>query len=104
MVAGGGLTAIGGTRHGAHDLNGFDAFETKHYDRSGGHGFKQYGEEGAVNEVSVMLAQNLGRELHHLHAGYDKPLCLEAGEHAAHQSTLYRGRLKMTRVCCIVLV
>lgn len=90
MVPGGGLTAIGGTCHCADHLDSVNATEAHHYHGTRGHRSYHRKVEGTVYEVSIMLAQNLGRELHHLHAGDGQPLGLEAGEDTSYKATLNR--------------
>lgn len=82
------LAAVGGAYHGADNLHGVDASHSQQHYRRGHHRSEEAGEEGSVNEVGVMLAQDGLVKTGHLHAGYDETLLLEAAEDAAYKAAL----------------
>lgn len=87
--AGGRVTTVGYTGHGAEDGNGVYAFQT-HYDYgAGGHALHDGGEEGTVHEVFVVFAQDFLIELHHLQAGDNETFVLNSGNYFAYQATFY---------------
>jgi len=92
--AGGGLATVGDARHGAEHAHGINAADAHHYYRGGRHRLDNLREEGLVDQVGVMLAQNLLIQLHHLHAADNQTLTFDAGDDLTHQEPADCRRLE----------
>lgn len=87
-------TAIGGTSHGAYNLHSLYAFECQSYNRRSLHGGCKGGEEGAVNQVSIVFAQDLVAELHELQTGDAESAAFKTIDNFSNQLALYTAGLQ----------
>lgn len=90
---GSGLRTVGDAGHGTDDLDSILTAQTHDDNRSGHHGVEDEREEGTVNQVGIMLAEDSLVELHELHAGDDQTLVLESGNNLSDERTFDARRL-----------
>ena len=94
-----GRTTIGKTRHGSYDLNSFYAADCHGHNGRCHHGGCQRREEGTVNKVRIMLAENGFVQLHHFHTCDAEASTLKTVNYFANQLTLNATGFEQNECC-----